>query len=155
VQSEALSRMGDLHQASNPAIVVRVGANEIGPVGDDVVDVQLVAADMLADQDRRLNDRAQLAVAEGRGAAILVWVLQPQVPGRVARPADLERVRPGVVLACRVKHEVHPVADRTSRLEDGGDLTPDGAIAPAVDLESRVAYVPAANSEFSKSGGAT
>src|SRR5205807_6226063 len=38
VQSEALRRMGDLHQASDPAVVVRVGANEIGPVSDDVVD---------------------------------------------------------------------------------------------------------------------
>ncbi len=43
VQAKALCRMGDLHQAGNPAIVVRVGAHEIGRV---LPDSQLAIVDL-------------------------------------------------------------------------------------------------------------
>ena len=131
-----------------PPVVVGVGANVVGAVGDDVIDVQLVAADVLADQDRRLDDLAQLAVPERRDAAVLVRVFEPEEAGLVAGQPDLQRLAPGVVLAGRVDHQVHLVADRLAGRQHGGDLALDRAIAPAVDLEGRVAHLAALDREL-------
>ena len=39
VQSEALSRVRDLHQPGDAAVVIRIRAHEIGAIGNDVVHV--------------------------------------------------------------------------------------------------------------------
>ena len=112
--------------------------------------MQLVSANVLADQDRRLDNLAQFAMAEGRRAAVLIRILEPQVPGLITRPADLERVRPGVVFTGRVEHQVHAGADSASGRQHRGDLALDGAIAPPVDLECRITHVAATHGELGK-----
>src|SRR5205823_1253109 len=107
---------------------------EVGPVRHDVIDVQLVAANVLADQDRRADELAQLAVAEGGDPAILVGVLGPELARLVAGPPDAEGIGPGVVLAGRVEHQIHVIADGLPRFQDRGHLAGDWAAVPAVDL---------------------
>ncbi len=78
-------------------------------------------------------------MAELRRAAIAVRVLVPEEALVIARPADLERVPEGHVLAGRVQHQVHPAADPLADRVHVGDLLADRRASPAVDLERRIA----------------
>ena len=143
VQPEPLGRMGDLHHAGDAAVLVDPGPHEVRSPVDDEIDMLLQAEDMLGLQDRRGDMFPQFLVAEYGHAAVLVRILQPEEPGFVAGPAHLERVRPGIVFAGGVDHEVHVVSNAFSHDLYVGDLALDGGVAPAVDLEGAISQVPA------------
>ena len=143
VQPEPLGRMGDLHHAGDAAVLVDPGPHEVRSTVHDEIDVLLQAEDMLGLQDRRGDVFPQLLVAEYGHAAVLVRILQPEEPRFVAGPPHLQRVRPGIVLARWIDHEVHVVADPLAHDFDVRDLPLDGGVAPAVDLEGAISQVPA------------
>ena len=155
VQSEALGRVRDLHQPGDAAVVIRIRAHEIGAIGNDVVHVQLVTTDVLADEDRGLDHLAQLAVSECGDATIFIRILEPHVACLVTRQADLQRVGPGVVLARGIQHEVHAVADSAASGEHGFGLALNRPVAPTVDLEGGIAHVSALPREFGERLGCT
>ena len=143
VQPESLGRVGDLHHAGDAAVLVDTGADEIRSPVDDEIDVLLEAEDMLGLEDRRGDVLPQLLVAEYGHAAVLVGIFQPEEPRFVAGPANLQRVRPGIVFARGIDHEVHVVADPLAHDFYVRDLPLYGRVAPAVDLEGAVSQVPA------------
>ena len=136
VQPERLAEVGDLHRAGDAHVVFGVGVDHVAAAGEQEARLLLQPADMLADQQRRLQLLAQPLVAVGRDAAVAVGVLVPEIAGLVAGAADIERVHPGAQLAGRVDHQGQPspTASRTpSTLRASRARV---AVVPAMDLEA-------------------
>ena len=154
IEAQAFGGVGDLHGPGEPAVQVGIDADEVGGLGEDEIDVLLEAADVLALQQRRADQFTQFAVGVGRDAAVLERVFVPEVVGIIEGAADLHGVSEGVVFAGRVDHQVHLVADGGADGGDGGDFLLDDGVAPAVDLEGRVAPVAALDGEIGVGGRA-
>src|SRR5690242_10696201 len=132
--------MRDFHQSGNATVIIRIRTYEVGAVGNDVVHVQLVPTNMLADEDWRLDDLPQFSVPKGRNAAVLVGILQPEIARLVAGNANLQRISPRLVLACRIEHQVHFAADGFACSQDCCDLALDRALSPTMNFEGWVAH---------------
>ena len=74
------------------AVVVGVDAPEVARAGEELLDVQLGAAHVLADHDRRAHLGLQRAMAARGQPAVGVRVLEPEQAVRVADAADAHRV---------------------------------------------------------------
>ena len=83
VESESLGGVRDLKRAGQPAVDIRVDADEIGTAVDDEVDVLLQSTDMLGHEQGRLESLPQLSMRESRYSAVFEGVLVPEVVGLV------------------------------------------------------------------------
>ena len=108
---------------------------------------------MLGLEDRRGDVFPQFLVAENRHAAVLIGIFQPVETGFVAGAAHLQRVRPGIVFARGVDHEIHVVSDTLAHDPYVSNLAFDGGVAPTVNLERPISHVPALFGEISKGFG--
>lgn len=145
--------MRDLQRSGDAAVVLGVGAHEVGAAADDEVDVLLQPAHVLGLQQRRPDQLPQPLVPEDRDPGVLVRVLEPEEVRLVAGPADLDGVRERLQLAARVEHEVHVrpdgLAHTRDRLDDLGDLVD----VPDVQLVGLVAQLLALHGEVRVGGG--
>jgi hypothetical protein len=87
---------------------------------------------------------------EGRGAAVAVRILVPEVAGVVAGAADVQRVGEGAQLAGRVEHQRHLSPTCLRDVQHVLGLLARIAVVPAVDLEGAVADLAALLGEVAK-----
>ena len=153
IEAEAFGGVTDFDGAGDAHVVGGVDAHVVRRLGEDHIHLRLKGAHMLAHEDRRLDQLAQLAVGVEGKATVFERVFVPEEVGFVAGTAHGQSVGEGLVLAGRVEHEVHLGADHLAHLEDVVDLTLDRRVAPAVDLEGLVAHLLTLDGEFTEGFG--
>ena len=141
VEAQAFARVGDLHRPGD-AVVVDVAAHEVGRLGDDEVDVGSSARTCSVMQERRLDQLAQLAVARTARCR------RPGTGPRTRRSAASSQAQPTLSASAKVLYSQAGsiirsifVADPLADGVDVGDSCAIGRVAPAVDLEGRVAHL--------------
>ena len=129
-------------------VLVHTGSNEVGTPAHDEIDVLFEPEDVFRLQEGCLQEAAQLVVCERRHTAILVGVLEPEEPRVVASPSYLQRIRPGIVFAGRIDHQIRVVSHALACLEHGLHFPLDRPVPPAVNLERRVSQIPTLQGEI-------
>ena len=118
IEAEGFGEMRDLHRPGDADVEVGIGADEVGSIRQRQRRHRLEAADMLAQQERRLDQLAQAAMGMGGKAAVTVGILVPEETGIVAGSTASKRVREGPEMAGGVVHQRHAPADPLSKQPD-------------------------------------
>ena len=127
--------------AGDAVVVLRINAQKVGATCNHKVRFGLDAADILRDQQRRLDHAPEFLVHEGRFAVVAHGIFVPKIVGLIASPAHIKRVRKFSQLVCRIEHQAHPITDHGGHMQNVLSFFARIAIVPSVNLVCAKAQV--------------